>query len=76
MAVDNLQLDHVLLDSVQLHNIAEARPVPGRVGLHLQRVPESVRLCLNEKAQQRMLSPACAEIRCVSGLSTTLRLAS
>jgi len=67
----------VILDNVELHNIAEARPVEGREGLRLQRVPEEVRLALNEKAQQRMLSPACAEIRWVSeALTTRLTLSS
>jgi lysophospholipase L1-like esterase len=60
----------MILENVELHNIAQARPVAGRAGLRLQRVPEPVRLCLNEKAQERMLSPACAEIRYVSGVPT------
>jgi hypothetical protein len=63
----------MILSNVELHNIAEARPVEGRKGLRLQRVPEPVRLALNEKAQERMLSPACAEIRFVSE-SPTVRL--
>jgi lysophospholipase L1-like esterase len=60
----------MILGNVELHNIAEARPVKGREGLRLQRVPERVRLALNEKAQERMLSPACAEIRFVSQAPT------
>ena len=61
----------MILQHVELHNIAEARPIAGRYGLRLQRVPENVRLCLNDKAQERMLSPACAEIRFVSESPTT-----
>jgi lysophospholipase L1-like esterase len=68
--------DNVALDNVQLHNIAQARPIPGHAGLRLQRVPEQVRLALNEKAQQRMLSPACAEIRFVAAEPVRLTLSS
>ena len=67
-------LETVEQSSVELHNIAEARPVEGHAGLRLQRVPEAVRLALNEKAQQRMLSPACAEIRFVHAGAATARL--
>lgn len=52
--------------NVELHNIAEARSIPEREGVRLQRVPEDVRLKLNPGAQNRMLSPANAEIRFVS----------
>ncbi|MDP6778054.1 MAG: hypothetical protein QGI83_14955, partial [Candidatus Latescibacteria bacterium] len=55
----------MILDTVELHNIAEAREVEGLPGLRLQRVPEDVRLCLNPRAQERMLSPAGSEIRFV-----------
>ncbi len=55
----------MILDTVELHNIAEAREIKGLPGLLLQRVPEDVRLCLNPRAQERMLSPAGAEIRFV-----------
>lgn len=51
--------------NVELHNIEEVTQQPGADGVRLQRVPEPVRLQLNEKAQMRMLSPACAEIRFV-----------
>ena len=44
----------MILENVELHDIAEARPVLGRQGLRLHRVPEEVRLSLNEKAQERM----------------------
>ena len=53
-------------DNVEFHNVGELRAVEGRAGLRVQRVPEAVRLCLNPGAQDRMLSPAGAEIRFVS----------
>ena len=56
--------------NVELHNIEEVRKMPGSDGVRLQRVPETVRMKLNETAQMRMLSPACAEIRFVSDRPT------
>lgn len=53
-------------EDVELHGIVELRPVTGRDGLRLQRVPENVRSALNPKAQKRMLAPENAEIRFVS----------
>ena len=53
-------------DQVEFHNIAELREEPGSEGLRLQRVPEDVRLAINDKAKIRMLSPTCGEIRFVS----------
>ena len=55
----------MLYENVELHSIAEARPLSGHGGLRLQRVPESVRLRLEEPAQTRTLMPAGAEIRFV-----------
>lgn len=55
-------------DDIEFHNVAELRDVDN--GRRLQRVPEDVRLCLNERAQQRMLSPAGSEIRYVSSGDT------
>ena len=52
-------------ENVELHNIEQTAEQPQTDGVRLQRVPEHVRLKLNEKAQMRMLSPACAEIRFV-----------
>ena len=52
-------------ENVELHNIEEVTQQPGADGVRLQRVPDHVRVELNEKAQMRMLSPACAEIRFV-----------
>lgn len=54
----------MIFENVEFHNVAELRDVDG--GKRLQRVPEDVRVCLNERAQQRMLSPAGSEIRFVS----------
>ncbi len=47
---------------IEFHNVAELRAVDNVPGLRLQRVPEEVRLALNDKAQQRVLSPACPRI--------------
>jgi lysophospholipase L1-like esterase len=55
--------------NVELHNIADVHAIEGLPGLRMQRVPETVRQKLNERAQERMLSPACAEIRGVPGSS-------
>ncbi|SFL33723.1 Lysophospholipase L1 [Halogranum rubrum] len=52
-------------DDVSFHNVGELRPVDGSDGRKLQRVPESVRQSLNEKAQDVMYRPAGAEIRFV-----------
>ncbi len=53
-------------DNVEFHNVGELRKVEGLAGLRVQRVSEDVRLCLNARAQERMLSPAGSEIRFVS----------
>ena len=55
----------MIYQNVELHNVAEVRPVASG-GVRLQRVPEQVRLGLNEKAQERVLNPDCAEIRFLS----------
>lgn len=52
-------------EGVSLHNVGELRPVDGSEGRKLQRVPETVRASLNEKAQDVMYRPAGAEIRFV-----------
>lgn len=54
----------MIFDEIEFHNVAELYEVKN--GRRLQRVPEAVRVCLNERAQQRMLSPAGSEIRFVS----------
>ncbi|MCZ6635639.1 MAG: hypothetical protein O7G87_19760, partial [bacterium] len=56
----------MIYENVEFHNVAELREIAGASGKRLQRVPEDVRLCLNERAQERMLSPAGSEIRFVS----------
>lgn len=61
-------------DNVAFHNCAElfADDAPG---LRLQRVPESVRVHLNERAQQRTLAAAATEIRfCTSGSRVVVTL--
>lgn len=53
----------MIYKNVELHNVAEVREVSNRNGMRLQRVPEDIRLSLNEAAQMRMLQPDNAEIR-------------
>lgn len=52
-------------DSLQFHNVREMRTVDDTDGSVLQRVPEDVRVELNDGAQERMRHPAGAEIRFV-----------
>jgi lysophospholipase L1-like esterase len=53
----------MIYQNVELHNVAETRPVGN--GIALQRVPEAVRQRLNPHAQERMLDATCMEIRFV-----------
>ena len=55
----------MIYDDVDFHNVAELHKDESP-GLRLQRVPESVRLHLNRRAQQRMLAAAATEIRFVT----------
>lgn len=50
-------------DGLEFYNIAELRNVDKVDGLRLQRVPEEVRVQLNEGTASTMLSPAGGEIR-------------
>jgi len=59
-------MSFLLHSGVWFHGVAELRSVDRLPGLRLQRVPESVRQALNEKAAKRMQSPDGAEIRFVS----------
>ena len=56
----------MIYKNVELHNIEEVRSIKGHDGVRLQRVPEDVRLALNEGAQLGMLQPDSAEIRFVA----------
>jgi len=56
----------MIYKNVELHNIEDLVSVKERSGLRMQRIPESVRIKLNEKAQIQMCHPTCAEIRFVS----------
>ena len=56
----------VIHENVEFHNVAALRPAPSGKGLRLQRVPEDVRLSLNDAAQMRMLQPDASEIRFVA----------
>lgn len=60
----------LVYEDVAFHGVAELRKVPGLPGLQVQRVPEQVRVALNEKAAKRMLAPDGAEIRFVSKSDT------
>lgn len=66
----------MIFDCVELHNTAEIKDGPDG-GVRLQRVPDSVRQHLNPGAKERVLRPACAEIRFVAepGDTTELTLA-
>ncbi|WP_137289837.1 SGNH/GDSL hydrolase family protein [Natronorubrum halophilum] len=61
-------------DGIRFHNVGDSRPVEGRDGRLLQRVPESVRRELNEGAQSRMRHPAGVELRFVPDGSATVTL--
>ena len=52
-------------EQVLFHNVGELF-ADGAPGLRLQRVPETVRVALNRRAQERMLAAAATEIRFVS----------
>ena len=55
----------MIYSDVDLHNIAEMVKVRGHKGLRLQRVPESVRVHLEEPARNKTINPGGAEIRFV-----------
>jgi hypothetical protein len=66
----------MMYENVELHNVAEVRRVDGSA-VRLQRVPEDVRLKLNDGAKMRMLQPDNAEIRFLSdGPQTRVTLSS
>ena len=66
----------MIYQDVELHNIEEIKPAE-EGGVWLQRLPEEVRLQINESAQSQALSPACAEIRFVcDGPAARITLAS
>lgn len=53
----------MIFQNIEFHNVGELRAVPDGRGWRLQRVPENVRLALNEGAQMRVLQPDTCEIR-------------
>ena len=55
----------MIYSDVDLHNIAEMVKVRGHKGLRLQRVPENVRVHLEEPARNKTINPGGAEIRFV-----------
>jgi len=55
----------MLHGNVELHNIEQVTPAEDG-GVWLQRLPDEVRLKLNEGAQGQALSPGCAEVRFVA----------
>ncbi len=56
----------MIYENVELHGIDDVKGLEDGSGVALQRVPEDVRLALNDGAQIQMLRPGCAEIRFVS----------
>ena len=64
----------MFFEDVELHNIEDLISVRGRPGLRMQRVPESIRLTLNETAQVQMCHPTCAEIRFMSHHPVSIKL--
>ena len=56
----------MIYENVELHNTEEVKPLDDGSGVALQRVPEPVRVVLNEGAQVQMRRPGGAEIRFVS----------
>lgn len=66
----------VIHENIGFHNVAELYDDGGH-GRRLQRVPESVRQHLNERAQERMLAASATEIRFVTpGDRVRIRLSS
>ncbi|SEW00416.1 GDSL-type esterase/lipase family protein [Natrinema salifodinae] len=61
-------------DLIRFHNVGDSRPVEGRDGRLLQRVPEPVRRKLNDGAQSRMRHPAGVELRFVPDGAATVTL--
>ena len=55
----------MLYENVELHNIEQVTPAEDG-GVWMQRLPDAVRLELNEGAQGQALSPGCAEVRFVA----------
>ncbi len=53
----------MIFQNLEFHNVGELRAVPDGRGWRLQRVPENVRMALNEGAQMRVLQPDTCEIR-------------
>lgn len=53
----------MIYKNVELHNVAEVLPVEDGKGVLLSRVPNALRLQLNEKAQKRALNGAGVELR-------------
>lgn len=66
----------MIFGQVELHNVEEVQTIYGLDGVRLQRVPEKVRLALNNWAQTRMFSPACCEIRFVCQAEAQITLSS
>lgn len=56
----------MIFNNVELLNYEETLEIPGRPGVLLQRIPESIRLQLREGAQNAYRKSACGEIRFIS----------
>ena len=66
----------MIFKNLEFHNVGELRAVPDGRGWRLQRVPENVRLALNEGAQMRVLQPDACEIRFTADGPSRLTLSS
>ncbi|HEV7298463.1 MAG TPA: GDSL-type esterase/lipase family protein [Tepidisphaeraceae bacterium] len=56
----------MLYNDVELHNVTAIEAIPGKPGMRLQRVPDSVRADLNEGASGASLAPTSCEVRFVT----------
>ncbi|TNJ67850.1 hypothetical protein FE784_03645 [Paenibacillus hemerocallicola] len=60
------QAIHLIYGNVELFNVAEAVAVPGRAGVLLQRIPESVRSRLRDASQRQYRQASGVELRFVN----------
>lgn len=56
----------MVFQGVELHNVAEVIPAPLEEGVHLSRIPGSVRAAVNRRARSRALWNAGCEVRFVT----------
>ncbi len=56
----------MIYQDVELHNFVPAKGQPDADGITLQRLPEEVRVCLNDGAKAQSMMATCCEIRFVT----------